>query len=175
MQKATSQNQIQDRAATSFFRAAYRYAESLDRMSVLSASQVEEFKAPYAEAARQLLELAATLRSFGMSEAEELKKIATKVKDHWPDEPFHDIWVSHRVRTRNIENHHGDFGQLHNSQNLRRYVTQLAKESSRLFGSPLYGTVAAFANVAFELKRKHEITGEQVRQILRSPPIPLSG
>jgi hypothetical protein len=175
-QNAISLKQIQDHAVTLFFRSAYYYANNLDITSVLSNSQIQELEAPYAEAAHQLLELAKTLRGFGMRrEEEELKKIAAKVKDAWPDDPYPDIWVTPKVRSRNGDSRHGEMGQLLNSQNLRRYVAQLANKSVKLFGKKLRGTVANVANVVFELEGRHEITGEQVRQILRSAPIPLSG
>ena len=173
IQKVTSQNQIQDRAALSFFRSAYYYAAKLNNMSVLSHPQIQELKAPYVETAHQLLQLAETLRGFGLREAEELEKIAAKVKDYWPDDPYHDIWVTRRVRSRDVDSRNGELGQLLSSQNLRRYVAQLANKSKKLFGTQLYGTVATVANVAFELQGRKEITGEQVRQILRSPPTPL--
>jgi hypothetical protein len=175
-QPDSSPVQQQDEAVRCFFLCAYDYAACLDFESVLSDSQVEERRAPYSKAAEQLLKLAETVKGFNMNtEAEELEKIAEKVKDHWPDDPYLDIWVTRNERTQGIETRTDYMGHLLNIQNLRRYVAQLADASKKLFGTVLNSNVATVANVAFELEGPKQITGEQVRQILRSAPTLLPG
>jgi hypothetical protein len=148
-----------DEGQRQFFRHAFFYAATnWIGPSVISRSELNERKAPYAQAAEKLEALAKTLRSLGCTTyADQLKEMAPNVREDWR-EPDDDFWIVQRDR---------------GPTELRRYIAELANFNRIVFGSVLYGTVATVANVAFDLKEQKRITGEQVRQILRAPPTPV--
>jgi hypothetical protein len=159
LMKASDIRLGRDEGQRQFFRHAFFYAAiNWAGPSVMSRSELNERKAPYARAAEKLEALAKTLRLLHCSEyADQLEEMAFNVREAWR-EPDDDFWIVQRDR---------------GPTELRRYIAELANFNRIVFGSVLYGTVATVANVAFDLKEQKRITGEQVRQILRAPPTPV--
>jgi hypothetical protein len=168
LMKASDIRLGRDEGQRQFFRHAFFYAASKwIGPSVLSQSQLNERKAPYARAAEKLEALAQTLRSLDCGRhADQLEEIAANVREAWR-EPDDDFWIIQRDRAWT-----GPSGWL-GSAELRRYVAELANFNHVVFGRFLRGTVANVANVAFDLKEQTSITGARVREILRAPPTPV--
>src|ERR1039458_3954637 len=141
----------QDLAVQYFFHHAYLTA--LVDAPVLTRAETERLHKEHKSSARRLRAEADKMRSFGMKvEAEELMRIALQCEKNLTF--FHNHWIVHRQRT---------------DKRLRGYVLTLAELNKRLFRTPLYGTLAAVANVAFNRSNKSEITGQQVREMLGGP------
>jgi hypothetical protein len=167
LMKASDIRLGRDEGQRQFFRHAFFYAATKwIGPSVMSRSELNERKAPYAQAAEKLEALAKTLRSLGCTNyADQLKEMAPNVREDWR-EPDDDFWIVERHRART-----GQSGWP-GAAVLRRYIAELANFNHIVFGSVLYGTVATVTNVAFDLKEKASLTGGQVREILRAPPTP---
>jgi hypothetical protein len=159
LMKASDIRLGRDEGQRQFFRHAFFYAATKwIGPSVISRSELNERKAPYAQAAEKLEALAKSLRSLGCTTyAGQLEKMAPDVRNSWR-EWDDDFWIVQRDR---------------GPKELRRYIAELANFNRILFGDVLRGTVATVTNVAFDLKEQKRITGEQVRQILRAPPTPV--
>jgi hypothetical protein len=174
--KSTSDTRMgQDEGQRQFFRHAFFYAANLlYGRSVISRSELNEMKAPYAQAAEKLETLAETLRSLGHTNyADQLKAMAPDVREGWR-EPDDDFWIVERDRIRiGLQNTTGQWVSALGAKILRRYIAEVANFNHIVFGNVLYGTVATVTNVAFDLKEKTSITGAQVREILRAPPTPV--
>jgi hypothetical protein len=164
----------QDLGVRLFFRQAFHCARDLDVLSVVSRLEINRAKAPYLQAAQQLKRCVEVLRSFDMlDDANELERIASRVKERWRED-YEDARVVERQRRRRNYDDIGPLGLLLDPTNMRGYVVDLAKTSCEIFGSRLYGVLAIVANVVFELEGERAIKGAQVREILRAPPTPVA-
>jgi hypothetical protein len=162
--KASDTRMGKDEAQRQFFRYAFFYAgDTLFVKHVISRSELNKKKAPYAHAAKELEALAETLRSLDCTDyADQLKKMAPHVRERWRD--WDDaFWVTERARIR---------PGLPPTESLR-YIAELANFNRIVFGNVLYGTVATVTNVVFDLKENTSVTGPQVRDILKGAPTPV--
>jgi hypothetical protein len=157
----------QDLGVRLFFRQAFHCAKDLDALSVVSRSDINRAKAPYLQAAQQLNRCAKALRSFGMpDDANELEGIASRVKERWRED-YEDAMVVERQRSRRNYDDVSQSGLLLDPTNMRGYVINLAKTSSEIFGSPLYGILAIVANVVFALKDETAMKGAALRSAIK--------
>jgi hypothetical protein len=141
----------QDLAVQYLFHHAYLSA--LVEKSVVTGQEIASNFVGRTETAHRLFKEADSLRSFGMErEALELVRIAIACQDNV--EILSDRWIVGRKRSDN---------------RLRAYVITLAELTKKLFGKPLYGSLASLATVAFNLADAAGITDAQVREILRGP------
>jgi hypothetical protein len=162
--KASKTRLGKDEGQRQFLRHAFFYAGNMMYgQYVISRSEFNKMKAPYAQAAEKLEALAEALRSLNFGEyADQLKGMAPKVREGWR-EPDDDFWIVERDRART-----GLSGWAEAAV-LRRYIAELANFNRIVFGNVLYGTVATVTNVAFNLKET-TITGRQVIEMLKAPP-----
>jgi hypothetical protein len=112
----------------------------------------------WSDAERQLERLSKKLRFFGMDQdAEELLRITSTVSE----------------RASFIEIDYEDSGmriidRLRSNPLMQKYLVQLSKINRVIFESPLFGTLAATANVALDPIKA--VDHKQVREVLRSFP-----
>lgn len=165
----------QDEGQRQFFKHAFFYAANLlYGRSVISRSELDKMKAPYAQAAEKLETLAETLRSLGHTNyADQLKAMAPDVREGWR-EPDDDFWIVERDRIRiGLQNTTGQWVSALGAKILRRYIAELANFNRIVFGNVLSGIVAIVVNVAFDLReKKTSITREHVREMVRAPRPP---
>jgi hypothetical protein len=106
--------------------------------------------------------------------ADQLRKAADKLKSYGLED---DAWTLIRIaqnceeniRTGNLDNlcDRWIVGRNRSPSHLRAYVITLAALTRKLFGNALHGTLARIANVALDLRERTEITGAQVKEMLR--------
>jgi hypothetical protein len=118
--------------------------------SVITWSEFLERQRKRSILSNQIKEDARGLRLFGMEDdAVELERTALSVdKFDW----LYDHPVAPRHRTE---------------KHLRGYVLKLGNICGALFGSPLYGTLAAITNVAFDRRKPGILRGGHIHEMLR--------
>jgi hypothetical protein len=148
----------QDLAVRYLFHHAY--LTYLAGAPVLTTEEIISHFHEYEATVQTLREQAEKLASFGLKRhAEELRRIAFDCSSRNTD-ALDNRWLVDRKR---------------GSNRLRAYVITLAELNKRLFGAPLYSTLASIANAAFELKNTARLDAARVREMLRGGELAMAG
>jgi hypothetical protein len=147
-----SQWSEQELALRILFTDAYDLA--LDIPPVVTVSEARQTMTDLWNTSICLREGATKLRELGMEDnALQVERIAASCEEeaYWaePDEQLTPVVV------------HRDHGE----NSVRSYVAYLAGTTQRLFGKPLYGTLANISNVAFD---RTDITDDRIHDMLRA-------
>jgi hypothetical protein len=147
----------QECALHCFFYGAYHIARDLEPL--YSREELGKIHKDYKDLRQQLKDLAGKLHSIGMGYyADQLEPIASEVEDResWLEIDYEDSGMKVVDRRRSDEY-------------LQSYVVQLATITRVVFGDPLYGTLAATANAALNLKTHVDGTVIRRTTAIRDP------